>query len=105
MRICKPKEKGSEMLRSARRPVNEEGSCKGSRTGREQINTDRQERKRETHRDKRTRLAKGEQGARIVSEQPEQKLGGGLGIATTERGHGSTETHRRPGEERNIQGV
>eukprot|EP00965_Chrysotila_dentata_P118790 3927968-Pleurochrysis_carterae.AAC.1 len=46
-------------------------------TNRARTNQHKRERKEETHKEKRLRLAKEETGTRIVSEKPEQKLGGG----------------------------
>eukprot|EP00965_Chrysotila_dentata_P205282 6182867-Pleurochrysis_carterae.AAC.4 len=49
----------------------------GSLTDRARANQHRQERKDETHRDKRIRMAKGEDVTRIVSEKPGQMIRGG----------------------------
>eukprot|EP00965_Chrysotila_dentata_P185021 6108057-Pleurochrysis_carterae.AAC.1 len=46
-------------------------------TDRAKTNQHRQERKEETHKNRRLRLAEGENGTRRVSERPEQRLGGG----------------------------
>eukprot|EP00965_Chrysotila_dentata_P116415 3848349-Pleurochrysis_carterae.AAC.1 len=46
-------------------------------TDRAKANQHRQERKEETHKNKRIRLANGENGTRRVSEQPKQRPGGG----------------------------
>eukprot|EP00965_Chrysotila_dentata_P213555 6187691-Pleurochrysis_carterae.AAC.1 len=49
----------------------------GGLTDRARTDQHRRERKEETHKNKRTRLASGENSTRRVSEQPEQRLGGG----------------------------
>eukprot|EP00965_Chrysotila_dentata_P186976 6171846-Pleurochrysis_carterae.AAC.1 len=46
-------------------------------TGRAKANQQRQKRKEETYKNKRLRLAEGENGTRRVSERPEPRLGGG----------------------------
>eukprot|EP00965_Chrysotila_dentata_P215073 6188546-Pleurochrysis_carterae.AAC.2 len=65
-------------------------------TDRAKANQHKQERKEETRRNKRMRLAKGENGTRRVSDQPEQGPGGGaVGITTTLSRHNGKETPRR----------
>eukprot|EP00965_Chrysotila_dentata_P224489 6194199-Pleurochrysis_carterae.AAC.2 len=49
----------------------------GQLTDRAKNNKHRQERRNETQREKRMRLAKGENGTRKVSDAPERKIGGG----------------------------
>eukprot|EP00965_Chrysotila_dentata_P260353 6213875-Pleurochrysis_carterae.AAC.1 len=56
------------------------GRCRqnmGQLTDRARNNKHRQERRNETQREKRMRLAKGENGRRVVSDVPERKIGGG----------------------------
>eukprot|EP00965_Chrysotila_dentata_P005071 166049-Pleurochrysis_carterae.AAC.3 len=76
----------------------------GQLTDRARNNKHRQERRNETQRKKRMRLAKGEDGTRVVSDMPELKIGGGKWNrnAPETRRHCSKETTGWTGQEREI---